>query len=56
MYWEAGVGANWECIGRRGRSELGMYWEAGFFFLVGDGLLKVPFTPQMGVEVRANWE
>ena len=18
MYWEAGVGANWECIGRRG--------------------------------------
>ena len=30
MNWEAGVGANWECIGRRGWSELGMYCgEAG---------------------------
>ena len=26
MYWEAGVGANWECIERRGRSKLGIIY------------------------------
>ena len=56
--WGGGVGANWECIGRRGLertgnvlggggcSELGINWEAG----VGARGNK------LGGGVGANWE
>ena len=70
MNWEAGVGANWECIGRRGLertgnelggggwSELGMYWEAGLERtgneLGGGGWSELGMNWEAGV--GANWE
>ena len=58
MNWEARVGANWECIGRRGWNKLGIYWEAGLErtgnILGGGGWSELGMNWEAGV--GANWD
>ena len=47
MNWEAGVGANWECIERRGRSKLGIIYRLLQFLSNHPEILRIFFKDHL---------